>query len=390
MKIGLVLPGVPKYSETFFMAKITGLIEAGHEVVLFVKNPKGKENFICPVHVHPRFAKNKLVRLVQTLAILVTVFFRAARPAFRLYRVERNQKATIAQALQSVAIASSILPHKLNWLHFGFITTALQRELIAKAIGAKMATSIRGYDIAVVPIKTPNCYSKVWHNLDKLHTISTDLLELAYANGLRQETKVAKITPAIQVKQFEAAQQLDANKPLNILSVGRLHWKKGFEYTLQALAMLKAEGVKFVYSIAGEGDELERLQFAVQQLGLADEVQFLGKLTHKQVALHMQQNSIYVQYSMQEGFCNSVLEAQASNMLCFVSNAEGLPENVIDGQTGWVAPKRKPALLANKIKEALALTDAERERIRVNARKRVEDHFTVEDQINKFVAFYED
>ncbi|MBK7870836.1 MAG: glycosyltransferase family 4 protein [Saprospiraceae bacterium] len=48
---------------------------------------------------------------------------------------------------------------------------------------------------------------------------------------------------------------------------------------------------------------------------------------------------IYLQYSIQEGFCNAVLEAQAMGLLCIVSDAEGLPENILHGQTGWVVPK---------------------------------------------------
>ena len=36
-------------------------------------------------------------------------------------------------------------------------------------------------------------------------------------------------------------------------------------------------------------------------------------------------------------------------VLTIVSNASGLQENIIDGKTGWIVPKREPILLANKI-----------------------------------------
>ena len=76
-----------------------------------------------------------------------------------------------------------------------------------------------------------------------------------------------------------------------------------------------------------------------------EKVSFKGKLAHMEVKKAMEQADIYLQYSLQEGFCNAVLEAQAMGLLCIVSDAEGLPENVLHGQTGWVVPKRQPALL---------------------------------------------
>jgi colanic acid/amylovoran biosynthesis glycosyltransferase len=49
--------------------------------------------------------------------------------------------------------------------------------------------------------------------------------------------------------------------PLRILSVGRLEWKKGYEYGLEAARLLKARGVPFTYRILGGGSYLEPLAF---------------------------------------------------------------------------------------------------------------------------------
>ena len=75
----------------------------------------------------------------------------------------------------------------------------------------------------------------------------------------------------------------------------------------------------------------------------------------------------YIQYSIQEGFCNAVLEAQAMGLLCIVSDADGLSENVLHNETGWVVPKRNPTLLAQKMIETIDLNDTEKSKIRENA-----------------------
>ena len=53
MHIGIVLAATPGYSETFFLSKISGLLSAGHHVILFTG--KADPNFnLCPVVIRPR------------------------------------------------------------------------------------------------------------------------------------------------------------------------------------------------------------------------------------------------------------------------------------------------------------------------------------------------
>ena len=119
-----------------------------------------------------------------------------------------------------------------------------------------------------------------------------------------------------------------------------------------------------------------------------DDVKFLGKLSQNEVKNYLEQSDIYLQYSIQEGFCNSVLEAQAMGLMCIVSDAEGLSENVLDDKTGWVVPKRKPELLAKKIADVIKMSSASKEKIREVAIKRVREEFNLKSQNMAFVSFY--
>ena len=49
-----------------------------------------------------------------------------------------------------------------------------------------------------------------------------------------------------------------------------------------------------------------------------------------EIKISLNNSDVYLQYSVQEGFCNAVLEAQAMGLLCVVSDGGALPENVID------------------------------------------------------------
>jgi colanic acid/amylovoran biosynthesis glycosyltransferase len=75
-------------------------------------------------------------------------------------------------------------------------------------------------------------------------------------------------------------------------------------------------------------------------------------------------------------------------LICIVSDAEGLSENVIDQETGFVVPKRNPELLAQKISEVVSLPKDELLNMSQNAQKRVKENFILELQQRKFIEFY--
>lgn len=169
-----------------------------------------------------------------------------------------------------------------------------------------------------------------------------------------------------------------------------MHWIKNYIQIIEALAILKSRNIDFIYKIIGEGAEYESIAFAAIQMGLEEQIEFLGKIPHAEVRSHLTTANIYLQYSLQEGFCNAVLEAQAMGKLCVVSNAEGLSENVLHEQTGWVIPKNNPELLAKQLLKVIQLPDSKKEEIAARAVERVRNEFNLEKQEREFVAFYSD
>lgn len=389
MRIGLVLPEVPGYSETFFTSKIKGLQESGHEVIVFSNKKTGQKFNYEVKSPYPVSEKRSFRQFILFTVILITTFLKNPSNSIELFKLESKNGKSISESLKSVYINSHILSSKLDWLHFGFTTMTQKRENVAEAIGAKMSISFRGYDINIFPLKNKDCYKNLWRKVNKVHTISEYLYSKALSLGLSQEVEFQKITPAIDISSFKVKDEIGKiNTKIKILTVGRLNWIKDYETSISAMKILNERGIDFTYNIIGEGAELERLTFAVYQSGLQDKVNFLGKKKHSEINRIMRESDIYLQPSMQEGFCVSVLEAQATGLLCIVSDADGLKENVIDGVTGWVVQRRSPEELADKVIEVLKFSDEKRKETAVNARKRVEEEFTIEEQKIKFQKFF--
>ena len=388
MKIGIVLPASPGYSETFFTNKIKGLQEHGYNVVLFVNSDKNKTTLPVKIVNAPNLSGNFWIVFLRSFLCLVKTIVFHFSATKKLFQLNANDKIPFAKNIKIIIASSHILSKKLDWLHFGFGTMALDKENVAAAIRAKMAVSFRGFDHYVYPEKNKNCYQLLFSKRVKYHVLSEGMKTDLIQKGIHA-THIEKITPAINMDLFTANLNTEKTDSLKIVTVARLHWIKGLDYTLEALALVKQKGINFHYTIIGEGQEKERLQFLVHQLQLGNDVTFAGKLNPEEVKSELQNAEIYLQYSHQEGFCNAVLEAQAMGKICIVSDADGLKENVLDKVTGFVVPKRNPLYLADKIREANGLSAIEKAEISIAAMERVKSDFRIEEQIEKFLFFYE-
>lgn len=291
--------------------------------------------------------------------------------------------------MKNVFLSLYLMTESLDWLHFGFGALAVHREYVAEVIGVPMGVSFRGFDLYLSPLKSPGMYDRLFATSCHYHVLSHEMKADLESQGVLSEAIVV-IPPAIDTDFFKGIlTHKPLSTPLRILTVARLHWKKGLEVTLEALALLKSQGIAFHYTVIGTGDQYERLVFAVHQLDLTEEVTFLGKQSPEQVKQAYRQADIYLQYSIQEGFCNAVLEAQAMGLLCVVSDAEGLPENVIHGETGWVVPKRKPELLAQAMLDLLQWPSEDLDAVRARALRRVQQEFGLEQQREVFGRFFD-
>ena len=389
-KIGLVLSSAPGYSETFFRNKIKGLQDNGYEVTLFVDYPpENSRNLSCKTISNGVLQGNALKRSFSVLEIIFKSLCNHFESSYRLFKLERADGLSLKDGFKSLILNEFLLNKRLDWLHFGFGMLAHNRENVAKAINAKMAVSFRGFDLYLSPLKHPGCYKRLFSKQVKYHVLSNEMKETLIEQNI-SATHIDVITPAIDVGFFTSEETKNENEILQIVTVARLHWKKGLEYTLEALTILKRQNIPFHFKIIGDGEERERLIFTAHQLGILDHIDFIGKLPPNEVRQALNQADIYLQYSIQEGFCNAVVEAQSMGLLCIVSNAEGLSENIMDSKTGWVIPKRQPRLLAQKIEEVLNMPISEKRKIQQNAKVRAKQYFNLEAQHQAFKAFYRD
>ena len=387
MRIGLVLIKTPSFSEQFLVSKIKILKQEGHKVILFAHRHNNFNE--CEVVEMPKVSNYFFLQIIKMTLAYFTIIIQKPITVINFLRFEKLDGKSFRERWENLYLGSKILRRNLDWLHFCFATTTFRKENIAKSINAKMGVSLRGYDINIYPLKNQNCYSVLWKKIDKVHSISHSLLEKAKIYGLDSSIKQKVIFPAVNTNRFKNKKQrvsFNNKKTIEILTVARLHWIKGLEYTIEAMG--KLESVNFNYTIIGSGVEYERLMLVINQLNLKDKVKLVGYVPNKDIFPFYEKADLYVQYSLEEGFCNAVLEAQSMGVLSVVSNAFGLSENVVDGKTGWIVPKREPALLASKIESIVSMDNKKINLIRSNAIDRVKNKFDLSRQKKHLNSFF--
>ena len=100
---------------------------------------------------------------------------------------------------------------------------------------------------------------------------------------------------------------------------------KGQVYFIRAIPLLEKLGFNIRYFLVGGGDQ-QYLKDVAEKLGVSNNVEFLGKLSHNEVMLALDEIDIYVHPSLQEGLPRAVIEAMSRGCPCIGANTAGIPE----------------------------------------------------------------
>lgn len=129
--------------------------------------------------------------------------------------------------------------------------------------------------------------------------------------------------------------------------VAALEDHKGHTYLLQASKILRQEAPRIKIIIVGTGSLRWELDRQTRELGVEDMVFFLG--FREDVPRILASLDLFVLSSHLEGLGSSILDAMASRLPIVATRAGGIPEVVVDLETGLLVPARDPEALARAI-----------------------------------------
>ncbi len=179
-----------------------------------------------------------------------------------------------------------------------------------------------------------------------------------------------------------------AGGTIPLLTIARARIEKGLDVLLDALAPLKND-FDFHLTIAGDGPMLPELRTLTTTLGLDGKVTFRGALPAAQVSRELNRASIFLLPSRTEAMPFALLEAMAQGLAIIATSVGGIPEVIVDGETGLLVEPERSDALAAAIARLLAEPDT-RQRLALEARRQFESGpWSVEACLNSVLASYQ-
>ncbi len=178
-----------------------------------------------------------------------------------------------------------------------------------------------------------------------------------------------------------------------ILIVGNLLAGKGHELVLTAISKLKQSpqnsSANLRCKIIGEGADRGRFAALASNLGVSEQVHFLGRCSRAEVAEAMRQCTLFVLPSRYEGLGCVYLEAMASGRPTIACRGQGIDEIIDHGKNGWLIPVDGIDELVQALQLLLGNFEL-RGQIGRAARQTILDGLTMSQQAQKLMKIYRD
>ncbi len=183
-------------------------------------------------------------------------------------------------------------------------------------------------------------------------------------------------------------QQYSCEHSKIILAVGRLNYQKGFQYLIKAMPQIikRVPSAKLV--IVGEGELSAYLKGLAEKIGLTDVVVFTGVIDSSMITSAYSAADIFVLPSIFESFGMTLIEAQAAGKPVIATDVGGVPEVLVNGQTGILVEPKNIEQLEKAVVTLLTNTQLAEE-MGAKGRRFVLENFASDKIVNSILEIYQ-
>lgn len=261
-----------------------------------------------------------------------------------------------------------------------------------KCFNKPLIVTIHGQDLQNTIYRNKRCFKavgKVIKSADKIITVSTKLKRIADSNfGFKENIKV--INNGIDPSEVPGQSEKE-NKPHEtiILSVSNLIESKGIDLNIEAISKIINKCSHLKYYIIGDGPEKRKLQSMAIELGLANIIIFLGRISHEEVLHYMMEADIFSLPSWNEGFGVVYIEAMSCGKPVVACQGQGIEDVIKHNENGILVKPRDVDSLATELNR-LIVQPEEAKLIGKKARETVLSKFTWENNAKQTIKLYEE
>ena len=225
-----------------------------------------------------------------------------------------------------------------------------------------------------------------------LHWRSAFDVLVALSYGMKAKLEAEGISPVEVVYNGVPARRMrpPMKTPPTVAFAGRLVPEKGVDFLLRAFAPVVAQVPQARLLIAGQGPESAALRILASELGILENITWLGHVPREEMERHFDGAWVQVVPSLwEEPFGNVTTEAMMRGTAVIASAVGAQPEIISEGKTGFlVAPNDVSALTAALLR--LLLNQNLAEQMGQAGHQRAVTYFSEDRRTENFLAIYED
>ena len=228
------------------------------------------------------------------------------------------------------------------------------------------------------------------NRLSNINTnVSQKATESLISKGAFSKNNLITVYNGIDLSKFEKNKSINTdrdNNIIDIISVGRLSDAKDYPNLINAFAELKKNITTNVrLTVVGDGELRPQIEALIKQLDLDNDITLLGR--RSDIPELLSQAGIFVLASKYEGFGLVIAEAMACECYVVATDSGGVSE--VMGDTGQLVPTQDSKALATALQDAIKLSNVDKENNNNNARARVEQLFSLQTSVQKWLELYE-
>lgn len=390
LRVGYVVKRYPRYSETFIVNEILAHEKAGMELCIFALRPP------TDTHFQPAIARVKAAVTYLADKGKMSDFWRILHRASQLFprcAVDVAAFTGIDSGIvyQGMQLAVQVKTQGITHLHAHFATSAAGvARVAAKLAGITYSFTAHAKDIFHESVVEDDLRAKM-RDASAVITVSDFNLEYLRSTFGPDAERVVRVFNGLELDRFPY-KVADARPP-RVIAVGRLVEKKGFTYLIEACELLAERGIDFQCQIIGEGELQGALKKQIEETAYAHLIELLGPKPQSEIVDLVQHAAAFAapcvvsEDGNRDGLPTVLLEAMALGTPCISTDVTGIPEIMMDGETGLLAAQRDPRQLADATERLLQ--DAQlRVRLAENARRLIEANFDIHQNAKKIRRFF--
>jgi colanic acid/amylovoran biosynthesis glycosyltransferase len=373
-RIAYVCKMYPRFSETFIVSEVLGREAQGEDIEIVSLRPPADGRF------HATLAAVRApVHYLDAGTPRSKDLWHQLRSVPSSTDVAELLGAEVRDAAQAIELAALVRDRSITHLHahFGSVATTVAR-LAARIAGVTYSFTAHAKDIFHEDVDDADLRAKL-HDAHHVVTVSDHNVRFLDARFGPAAARVRRVYNGLDLDTFAPASTPN-EATSDVVAVGRLVEKKGFDVLVEACAIARDRGRELRCRIVGTGAEGQRLRELIDHHGLAGSVQLVGALPQDGVRDELRGATVMAAPCVvgadgnADGLPTVLLEAMALGTAVVSTPVTGIPEAVHDGVTGRLVPERDPAALADAL---LALLDdpVGRAELTAAARRHVEHAF---------------